>query len=46
MSLSVVLRPEASRDAEDARDYLEGQRTGLEQAFLGGMLVSPACAHC
>jgi toxin ParE1/3/4 len=34
VSLSVVLRPEASRDAEAARDYLEGQRAGLGQAFL------------
>jgi toxin ParE1/3/4 len=34
MSLPVVLRPEASRDAEEARDYLEGQRAGLGQAFL------------
>jgi plasmid stabilization system protein ParE len=34
MSLPVVLRPEASRDAEEARDYLEAQRTGLGQAFL------------
>ncbi len=34
MSLPVVLRPEASRDAEEARDYLEGQRAGWGQAFL------------
>ena len=34
MSLPVVLRPEASRDAEEARDYLEAQRAGLGQAFL------------
>jgi toxin ParE1/3/4 len=34
MTLPVVLRPEASRDAEEARDYLEGQRAGLGQAFL------------
>jgi plasmid stabilization system protein ParE len=34
MSLPVVLRPEASRDAEEARDHLEGQRAGLGQAFL------------
>ena len=34
MSLPVVLRPEASRDAEEARDYLEVQRPGFGQAFL------------
>ena len=34
MSLPVVLRPEASRDTEEARDYLEGQQAGLGQAFL------------
>ena len=34
MSLPVVLRPEANRDAEEARDYLEAQRAGLGQAFL------------
>jgi plasmid stabilization system protein ParE len=34
MSLPVVLRPEASRDAEEARDYLEAQRAGLGQVFL------------
>ncbi|MGH7224473.1 MAG: type II toxin-antitoxin system RelE/ParE family toxin [Gemmataceae bacterium] len=34
MSLPVVLRPEASRDAEEARDYLETRRAGLGQAFL------------
>lgn len=34
MSLPVVLRPEASRDAEEARDHLEAQRAGLGQAFL------------
>ncbi len=34
MSLPVVLRPEASRDAEEARDYLDGRRVGLGQTFL------------
>ncbi len=34
MSLPVVLRPEASRDAEEARDHLESQRAGQGQAFL------------
>jgi plasmid stabilization system protein ParE len=34
MSLPVVLRPEASRDAEEAWDYLEAQWTGLGQAFV------------
>lgn len=34
MSLPVVLRPEAIRDAEEARDYLEGRRVGLGQAFV------------
>ena len=35
MSLPVFLRPEASRDAEEARDYLEARRATLGQAFLG-----------
>jgi toxin ParE1/3/4 len=34
VSLPVGLRPEASRDVEEARDYLEVQRVGLGQAFL------------
>jgi len=34
VTLPVVLRPEASRDAEEARDYLEAQRAGRGQAFL------------
>jgi plasmid stabilization system protein ParE len=34
MSLPVVLRPEASRDVEEARDYFEARRAGLGQAFL------------
>ena len=34
MSLPVVLRPEASRDAEEARDHFEVLRAGLGQAFL------------
>ena len=34
MSLPVVLRPAASRDAEEARDYLDAQRAGLGQAFM------------
>jgi plasmid stabilization system protein ParE len=34
VSLPVVLRPEASRDVEEIRDYLETQRAGLGQAFL------------
>ena len=34
MSLPVVLRPEASQDAQEARDYLEAQQVGLGQAFL------------
>ena len=34
MSLPVGLRPEASRDVEEARDHLETQRVGLGQAFL------------
>lgn len=34
MSLPVVLRPEAGRDAEEARDYLDTRRAGLGQAFL------------
>jgi plasmid stabilization system protein ParE len=34
MTLPVVLRPEASQDAQEARDHLEGQQAGLGQAFL------------
>ena len=34
MSLPVVLRPEASRDAEEERDHLEAQQLSLGQAFL------------
>jgi plasmid stabilization system protein ParE len=34
MSLPVVLRPEASQDAEEARDHLEAQQADLGQAFL------------
>jgi len=34
MSLPVVMRSEASRDAEEARDHLEVQRAGLGQGFL------------
>ncbi len=34
MTLPVVLRSGASRDAEEARDYLDSQRDGLGQAFL------------
>lgn len=34
MRLPVVVRAEAIRDIEQARDYLELQRQGLGQAFL------------
>ena len=34
MSLPVVLRPEASQDAAEARDHFEALRAGLGQAFL------------
>ncbi len=34
MSLPVVLRPEASQDAEQAWDHFESLRAGLGQAFL------------
>jgi toxin ParE1/3/4 len=34
MSLPVVLRPAASRDAEEARDHLEAQQAGRGQVFL------------
>jgi toxin ParE1/3/4 len=34
VSLPVVVRREATRDAEEARDHLEAQRAGLGQAFL------------
>jgi toxin ParE1/3/4 len=34
MSLPVVMRPEASRDAEDARNYFDAHLAGLGQTFL------------
>ncbi len=34
MSLPVVLLPEASSDAEEARDFFEGRQAGLGQTFL------------
>jgi toxin ParE1/3/4 len=34
VSLPVVLRPQASRDADEAQDYLESQRPGLGHIFL------------
>ena len=34
MSLPVVLRPEASQDAQEARDHYEALRVGLGQTFL------------
>ncbi len=34
MSLPVVLRPEASLDAEEARDYYGARQPGLGQDFL------------
>lgn len=34
MSLPVVLRPEASRDVEEARNYLESQQEDLGQSYL------------
>lgn len=34
MSLPIVLRREASRDAEEVRDYLESQQADLGQLFL------------
>ena len=34
MSLPVVLRPEASRDVEEARTYLESQQADLGQAYI------------
>lgn len=34
MSLPVVLRPEASQDAQEARDHFEAQQPGLGQTFL------------
>ena len=34
MSLPVVLHPEASRDAEEARDYFEHLKVGLGQNFI------------
>jgi len=35
MSLPVVLRPEATEDAQDARTYLESEQPGLGKDFLG-----------
>jgi toxin ParE1/3/4 len=34
VSLPVVLRPQASRDADEAQDYLESQGPGLGHIFL------------
>jgi toxin ParE1/3/4 len=34
VSLQVVMRPEASRDAEDARNYFDAQRAAFGQTFL------------
>jgi hypothetical protein len=34
MSLPVVLRPEASRDVEEARDHYEALRAGLGQTLF------------
>jgi plasmid stabilization system protein ParE len=34
VSLPVVLRPEASRDAGEAQDYFDAQQAGRGQAFL------------
>ena len=34
MSLPVVLRPEASQDAQEARDHYEALRVGLGQTFV------------
>jgi len=34
MSLPVVLRREASRDAAEARDHFDAQQVGLGQTFL------------
>jgi len=34
MSLPVVMRAEATQDAEDARDFYETKRVGLGQRFL------------
>ncbi len=34
MSRPIFLRPEASQDAEEARDYFDTQRPGLGQLFV------------
>lgn len=34
MRLPVVLRPEASQDAIEARDYFESQKAGRGQSFM------------
>lgn len=37
MSLPVVLRPEASRDVEEARDHLDAQHQNLGQTLLDSL---------
>lgn len=34
MTSHVVFRAEASRDAEEARDYFDAERAGLGQVFI------------
>jgi plasmid stabilization system protein ParE len=34
MSLPVIIRPEAEQDMTEARDWYEGQRSGLGDEFL------------
>ena len=50
MSLPVVLRPEASRDAQEARDHLEAQQAGRGQVFLNRLneawRESAPCRRC
>jgi plasmid stabilization system protein ParE len=37
MSLPVIIRPEAEQDLEEARNWYEGQRTGLGGEFVGAV---------
>jgi toxin ParE1/3/4 len=42
MSLPVVLRPEAARDAREARNHLDSEQPGLGEDFLGRLNESLA----
>jgi toxin ParE1/3/4 len=42
VSLPVVLRPQATRDTEEARDYFDSRQAGLGQVFLDRLTESLA----